>query len=179
MTGVFERQLCGYWCLSFPRATSVARFDQGVNDSFVGVADFALVSDDALAFETRRLLCERAVLIDRVRNSRLDTALLKKSRIRGPELEVLTPMTGRGVDEARARFVRHMVAVKQRNGKRITARMKGCAQTIDSRALALTVAKPLKLVTLADRRLPRKRVRKNISSANLRPIAGGHLRHTV
>ena len=51
MTGFFERQECGYWCLSFPRATSFAGLDQRFDDGLVGVALLALFGDDALAFE--------------------------------------------------------------------------------------------------------------------------------
>ena len=47
-----------------------ARLDQRVDDGLVGVADFALVGDDALALEAGRLVGEGAVLVDRVGNAR-------------------------------------------------------------------------------------------------------------
>ena len=68
-----------------------ARFDQSVNDRLVGVASLALVVDNAPAFETRRFVCERAVLVDRIGNAGLDPALLKEPRARRPELEILAP----------------------------------------------------------------------------------------
>ena len=66
---------------------------------------------------------KRAVLVDGVGNPRVDPALLEQPRARGPELEVLAPVAGRGVDEARARVFRHMVAVEQRNDEPVAARM--------------------------------------------------------
>ena len=110
--------------LEFSTRHQPARFDQGVNDGFVGVADFALVGDDALALETGRLVGERAVLVDGVGNRGVDAALLKQPRARGPELEVLAPVAGSGMNEARARVFRHMVAIEQRNDKPVAARMK-------------------------------------------------------
>ena len=48
ITGFFERQECGYWCLSRPRAEQLAGLDQRLDHGLVGVALFALVVDDAL-----------------------------------------------------------------------------------------------------------------------------------
>ena len=124
ITGVFERQLCGYWCLSFPRATSAPASIKRVNDGLVGVAGFAFVVDDALALEAGRLVGEGAVLVDGVGNARIDAALLEQPRARGPKLEVLAPVAGRGMDEARARVFRDMVAVEQGNDEAIAVRMK-------------------------------------------------------
>ncbi len=67
---------------------------------------------------------KRAVLVDRVGNARIDPALLEEPRARGPELEVLAPVAGRGVDEARARVFRHMVAVEQRNDEPVAVGVK-------------------------------------------------------
>ena len=111
--------------LEFSTRHQPARFDQGVNDRFIGVADFALVGDDALAFEARRLVGEGAVLVDRIGNARVDAALLKQPRTRSPKLEVLAPVAGRGVNEAGACVFRHMVAVEQRNDKPIAVGMQG------------------------------------------------------
>ena len=99
--------------------------DQGIDDGFVGVAGFPLVIDDAFAFEAGRLVGEGAVLVDRIGNAGLDPVLLKEPRARRPELEILAPMAGRGVNEARARVLRHMVAVEQGNDEAIAMRMKG------------------------------------------------------
>ena len=64
MTGFLERQECGYWCLRRPRAISAPAFDQRLDDGVVGVALVALVVDDALALEARRLLGEAPVAVD-------------------------------------------------------------------------------------------------------------------
>ena len=121
ITGVFERQLCGYWCFSFPRATSVPASTSAVDDRCVRVAGLALVGNDALALEARRLVREGAILIDRIGNAGVDPALLEEPGARGPELEVLAPVARRGMDEARARVFRHMVAVEQGNDEAVAA----------------------------------------------------------
>ena len=100
ITEVFERQLCGYWCFSFPRATSVTRLDKGVNDRLVGVASFAFVIDNALAFEARRLVGKRSVLIHGVGNTRIDASLLEQPRAGRPKLEVFAPVAGGGVERS-------------------------------------------------------------------------------
>ena len=109
--------------MSFPRATSVPARNQRIDDGFVGVAGFALVGDDALALEARRLIGEGAVLVDRVGNAGVDAALLKQPGARSPELEVLAPMARRGMDEACARVFRDMVAVEQRNDEAVAVRV--------------------------------------------------------
>ena len=98
-----------------------ARLDERLDDGPVRVAGSPLVSDDALALETGRVVGESAVLVDRVGNAGFDAAPVKLQRIGRPELEILAPMTWRGMDEARARVLRDMVACKQGNGKRIAA----------------------------------------------------------
>ena len=66
---------------------------------------------------------KRAVLVDRIGNAGIDPALLEEPRARRPELEILAPVARRGVNEARARVFRHMVAVEQRNDEPVAARM--------------------------------------------------------
>ncbi len=99
--------------------------DQRIDDRPVRVADLALVGDDAPALEARRLVGEGAVLVDGVGNAGVDAALLKQPRARRPKLEVLAPMAGRGVDEARARVFRDMVAVEQRDNEAIAMGVEG------------------------------------------------------
>ena len=74
MTGFFERQECGYWCLSRPRAIRAPASIKRLDDRLVGVALFALVVDDALAGEARRVFGEGAVRIDGVGDARFDAA---------------------------------------------------------------------------------------------------------
>ena len=49
-------------------------FDQRLDDGLVGIALVALVVDDALAFEARRVICQRPVLVDGVGDGRIDSA---------------------------------------------------------------------------------------------------------
>ena len=58
ITGFFERQECGYWCLSRPRAMQHAGVDQRLDHGLVGVALLALVGEHALAGEARRMIGE-------------------------------------------------------------------------------------------------------------------------
>ncbi len=101
-----------------------ARLDKSVNDGLVGVARLAFVIDDALAFETGRLVGKGAVLVDRIGNAGIDATLLKQACARGPKLEILAPVAWSGVNEARARVFRNMVAVEQRNDEPVAMRMK-------------------------------------------------------
>ena len=55
ISGFFERQECGYWCLSRPRAISMPASIKRLDDGLVGVALVALVGEHALAGEARRL----------------------------------------------------------------------------------------------------------------------------
>ena len=80
MTGFLERQECGYWCLSRPRAISMPALHQRVDDGLVGVALVALVVDDALALEARRVLGEAPVAVDGEGDGGVDAALLAASR---------------------------------------------------------------------------------------------------
>ena len=77
MTGFFERQECGYWCFSFPRATRLPASIKRLDDGLVGVALVALVVDDAAAGEPRRFLGEEAVGIDGVGDARVDAAVVE------------------------------------------------------------------------------------------------------
>ena len=110
MMGFFERQLCGYSCLSLPRAKRLPAVDQGLDDRLVRIALFALVVDDPLAFEARGFARESAVFVDGVRDARIDAPRREAARARRPELEVLAAVTGRSVDEAGSGVVGDVVA---------------------------------------------------------------------
>ena len=94
-----------------------AGFDQRLDHRFVGVALFALVVQHAPAGEAGRLLGEAAIGIDRIGNGRIDTARGKLARIGGPNIEVLAPVSWRGMDEAGARVFGDMIAGKERDFK--------------------------------------------------------------
>ena len=92
-----------------------AGLDQGLDHGVVGVALFALVVDDALAGEARRLIGEGAVLVDGVGDGGVDAARFQLARIRHPDVEVLAAVAGRGVDEAGAGVVGDVIAGQQRH----------------------------------------------------------------
>ena len=166
--------------MSFPRATSVACLDQRIDDGSVGVADFALVGDDALAFETGRLVGEGAVLVDRVGNAGVDPALLKQPRARSPELEVLAPVARRGMDEAGARVFRDMVAVEQRNDKPVAVRVKRMGANHRCERIPVDFAEKFERAHL--RRVEDalgQRLREDVGRADLGPIVGRSVRHPV
>ena len=115
ITGFFERQECGYWCLSRARAISMPASDKRLDHGLVGVALLALVVEHALAGEARRLLGEGAVLVDGVGDDGVDAARGELRRVRGPDLEVLAAVAGRGVHEAGAGVVGDVIAGEQRH----------------------------------------------------------------
>ncbi len=98
-----------------------AGLDQRLDHGLVGVALLALVVDDALAGEARRVIGEGAVLVDGVGDGGVDAALLEFARIRHPDVEVLAAVAGRGVHEAGAGVVGDVVAGEQRHGEFIAA----------------------------------------------------------
>ena len=99
----------------------VAGLGQRLDHGVVGVALLALVVDDALAGEARRLFGEGAVLVDGVGNRGTDAARFERARIRGPDIEVLAAMAGRGVHEAGAGIVGDVIAGEQRHDEVVTA----------------------------------------------------------
>ena len=99
----------------------LAGLDQGLDHRLVGVALFALVVDDALAGEARRVVGEGAVLVDGVGDRGVDAARFQFARIRHPDVEVLAAVAGRGVHEAGAGVVGDVVAGQQRHGEFVAA----------------------------------------------------------
>ena len=104
-----------------PARDQHAGFDQRLDHRFVGVALFALVVQHPLAGEAGRLLGKAAIGIDRIGNGRIDTPRGKLACVGGPNIEVLAPVSWRGVDEAGARVFGDMVAGKERDFKAVTA----------------------------------------------------------
>ena len=100
----------------------VASLDQRLDHRLVGVALLALVVDDALAGEARRLRGQRAIFIDRVGNDRADAVLLQHARIRGPDLEVVASVSRCSVNEAGAGIVGDVIAGQKRHGEFIAQR---------------------------------------------------------
>ena len=98
-----------------------AGLDQRLDHGLVGVALFALVVDDAFAGEARRLIGQRAVLIDGIGDGGVDAARFQFARIRHPDVEVLAAVAGRGVDEAGAGVVGDVIAGQQRHREFVSA----------------------------------------------------------
>jgi hypothetical protein len=63
-----------------------------------------------------------AVLVDSVGDHRVDTTLRELYGIRGPDIEVLAAVAGRGVHEAGAGVVSDVIAGEQRDVKVVVAR---------------------------------------------------------
>ena len=122
ITGFFERHECGYWCFSRPRAISAPAAASALITASLASPFSPLSVMHALAGEARRLLGERAVLVDRIGDRAVDAARLKLARARGPHVEVLAAVAGRGVHEAGAGIVRHVIAGEQRHDELIAAR---------------------------------------------------------
>ena len=80
-----------------------AGLDQRLDDGVVGITLFAVVREHALADEARRMIGECAILVDGVGDHGVDAARFESGRIRGPDLEVLAAVAGRGVHETGAR----------------------------------------------------------------------------
>ena len=92
---------------------------QHLDDDAVRIALLAFVGEHARTGEAGGLIRERAILIDCIGNRRVDAARFEVARVRHPNIEVLAPMPGRGVNEAGAGIVRHMITGEQRHHKSI------------------------------------------------------------
>ena len=101
---------------------------QRLDDRLVGVALLAVVRDDALAGEARRLLGEGAILVDRIGDRGVDAARGQRARIRRPDVEVLAPVPRRGVHEAGAGVVGDVIAIEQRDDELIALAAKRMMQ---------------------------------------------------
>ena len=99
------------------RAMSAFSIDQRLDHCLVGVAEFALVVDDAPAFEAWRFLGEVAVGIDGERNVRIDAALAQGRFVGGPDFEVVSAVTRRCVHETRSCVLGDVLASEERDVK--------------------------------------------------------------
>ena len=102
-----------------PTRQQHAGVDQRLDHRIVGVTLSAGVGEYALAGKARCMVSERAVLIDRVRNHRVDAARRQCTRVRGPDLEVFATMARRGVHKPGAGIFCNVVAGQQRHSERI------------------------------------------------------------
>ena len=101
--------------LQAPARDERARFHERLDDGVVGVALVALLGEDALACEARRVLGHDAVGVDGEGDGGVDAARFERGGIRHPDLVVVGAVAGRGVHEAGAGVVGDVIAIKQRN----------------------------------------------------------------
>ncbi len=159
-----------------------AALDQRLDHGLVGVAFFALVVDDALAFEARRLIGQRAVFVDGIGDGGVDAARFQLARIRHPDVEVLAAVAGRGVHEAGAGVVGDVVAGKQRNGEFVTAaetpqgvRAFHYIEGVGRNVANLFIGGDARLLEYAFR----QRIRQDQKIARPGPVVGGGVRDLV
>src|SRR5262249_1533500 len=91
--------------------------------------------------KARSVIRERTVLVDGVGDRRIDAARLQFALMFHPNVEVLAAVTGRGVNEAGAGVIAHMIARKNGNEKIVAHRLQG----MDARAAGhrIYVTEPL------------------------------------
>ena len=128
ITGFLERQECGYWWRSTPRATSAPASVSAAMTALLASPFSPLCGEHAGAGEARGRLGQHAVGIDRVGDGRVDAALAQQPAARHPELEILAAVARRRVDEAGAGLVGDVVAVEHRHGEVVAERRQGMGQ---------------------------------------------------
>ena len=98
-----------------PARDQHAGFDQRLDHRVVGVALFAVVGENALAGEARRLVGEAPVGVDGVGNNGVDAARQLDCLHSSPDFEVLATMSRRGVDETSAGIVGDVTTFEERH----------------------------------------------------------------
>ena len=139
-----------------------ARLDQGLDDRLVRIALFTLVVDDPLALEARGFARESAVFVDGLRNSEIDSPRREAARARRPELEVLSAVTGRSVDEAGSGVVGDVIAGEERDIEsriRLPTRGADAEQAADTEDGRVTSLSRSNASTLASQNVPRQSCR--------------------
>src|ERR1700729_3994881 len=79
--------------------------DQRLDHRIVGITLLTFLGENTFASKAGRLLGEAAVGIDGVGNIYVDPLRRELSRIRGPDIEIVAAMPGRGMHEAGAGIV--------------------------------------------------------------------------
>ena len=98
-----------------------AGLDQRLDHRFVGIAFCAGLGEDVLAGESRRLLGEAAIAIDRIGDRGVDAARSERARVRRPNIKVFAAVTRRRVHETGAGVIGDVIAGEQRHLEVITA----------------------------------------------------------
>jgi hypothetical protein len=98
------------------------RLDQRLDDRFVGLALLALVGDDLLTLEARRIRREAAIGTDGERDGGVDAARFQVAGALSIQMSKSSrPCPGGGVHEAGTGVVGHVVAVEQRHVELVAA----------------------------------------------------------
>ena len=96
--------------LQAPARDQHAGADQSLDHRLVGIALLAFVGEHTLAGKARRLFGEAAVGVDGIGNGGVDAARRKLRCVGSPDIEILAPVAGRGVDEAGAGLFGDVIA---------------------------------------------------------------------
>ena len=179
ITGFFERQECGYWCFSRPRAMILPASTSALMTASLASPFSPLSVMTRLPVEAGRLRGERAVLVDGVGDRRIDAARFERARIRGPDVEVLAAVARRGVHEAGAGVVGDVIAGEQRHVEVVAA----LAVAADARRRArasIAAGHVLHLLDSASTRACLNTSAASLSArinsvAGLRPVVGGRI----
>ena len=115
ITGFFERQECGYWCLRRPRAISMPASISALITASLASPFSPLSLMTRLPVKPGACRGEGAVLVDGVGNGRIDAARFQRRAVGGPDVEVLAAVTRRGVHEAGAGVVGDVIAGEKRH----------------------------------------------------------------
>jgi hypothetical protein len=110
----------------------------------------------------------------------IDAALSKRSVICDPQLEVLAPVTGSGVDEACSGLVRDVVAGEQRNNKAVAMPMEGVSGDHCRQRVGVNCAEKLEASDLRRRKNALgERLRNDVGRPDPGPIVDRRFRHAV
>jgi hypothetical protein len=86
--------------------------NKGFDDGLVCVALSTLIRKDSLTSEPRSLVRESEIFVDGGRDSGVDATFFELARVRCPDFEVVTAVTGRSMYEPRAVSISNMVSGK-------------------------------------------------------------------
>ena len=142
ITGFLERQECGYWCFSRPRATMAPAAASASITAWLASPFSPLSVMTLRPVEAGRVGGEDAVVVDREGDRRVDAARGEVAAAVHPDLEVLAAMAGRRVHEAGAGVVGDVVAVEQGDVEVVApGRARGWAAVSDRKRLRRNIAR--------------------------------------
>ena len=127
ITGFLERQECGYWCLSRPRAMIMPASASALMTASLASPLLPLSSMTRLPSKPGASFVKRPSASTVKGMVGVDAARLQPRGVLHPDVEVLATVAGRGVHEARAVLVRDVIAGEQRDVEVVAAApVRGC-----------------------------------------------------